>query len=282
MRRLCVIGNPVGHSLSPLMHNAALESLELLEEYSFEKLRVRANELADFVARAREEFAGMCVTMPHKQAIIPLLDILSKEAMLAGAVNTVSLAEGSVEGARMAVGHNTDGAGCVKALEAAGTRVNGRAAVLLGAGGAARAIGVSLALNGVRDLRILNRTPGAAGVVAAAIRKVSDVSVDSAGLDSIQEAMAEADILINATPAGMRGVRTKSLVPPGLIEQHMTVFDIVYEPRETKLLKDARRIGANAIPGTEMLLHQGALQFKIFTGKDAPIESMRATLEAHG
>ena len=282
MKRLCVIGDPVGHSLSPVMHGAALKHLGLEKEFNFKKEKVSPAKLADFIARVRKkEFTGVSVTMPHKQAIIPLLDILSKEATLSRAVNTVTLTEGSLEGSHMAVGHNTDGIGCIKALESAGVRVSGQIVVLLGAGGAARAIAVSLGLNGAAEIRILNRTPESAKDLAEAVRKISGTAVETSGLDSMEEALADADILINATPVGMKGVRKKSIVPADLIEQHMAVFDIVYEPMETKLLFEARKIGARAIPGTEMLLHQGALQFKLFTGRDAPLDVMRAALMAH-
>lgn len=282
MKRLCVIGEPVGHSLSPVMHNAALKHLRLQKEFVFEKVKVAPSELGAFMGKVREkEFTGVCVTMPHKQAIIPLLDILSKEATLSRAVNTVTLTDGSLEGSHMAVGHNTDGVGCVKALESAGVRVSGQIVTLLGAGGAASAIAISLGLNGAKEIRILNRTPKPAKDLAIAVRKISRAAVETKGLDSMKESLADADILINATPVGMKGVRKKSIVPSELIEQHMTVFDIVYEPMETKLLTEARKIGAKVIPGTEMLLHQGALQFKLFTGREAPLEVMRKALEKH-
>jgi shikimate dehydrogenase len=264
------------------MHNAAIKHLGLQKKFNFKKVKVTDEKLADFILKAREEkITGLSVTMPHKQAIIPLLDILSKEAMLAQAVNTVTLAEGSLAGSQMIVGHNTDGIGCVKALETAGVRVNGQTIVLLGAGGAAKAIAVSLGLNGVKELHILNRTPKSAGDIAETLRKISNASIEIAGIDSMGAALADADILINATPVGMKGVRNKTIVPAKLIEQHMVVFDIVYHPAETPLLKNARKIGAQTISGIEMLLHQGALQFKLFTGQEASIDIMRAALNKH-
>jgi shikimate dehydrogenase len=279
MKKLCVIGDPVSHSLSPVMHNAAIKHLGLQKKFNFTKKKVTIEGLANFILKAREE--KITVTMPHKQAIIPLLDILSKEAMLAQAVNTVTLAEGSLAGSQMIVGHNTDGIGCVKAIETAGVRVHGQTIVLLGAGGAAKAIAVSLGLNGVKELHILNRTPQAAKDIVETLRKISGAAVEVASIESMEEALADADILINATPVGMKGVRKKTIVPAKLIEQHMVVFDIVYHPAETPLLRDARKIGAQTISGTEMLLHQGALQFKLFTGHDAPLDVMRAALNKH-
>jgi shikimate dehydrogenase len=280
MKRLCVIGDPVGHSLSPLMHNAALEHLGLHKEFVFEKHKVSAQELAGFVKLVRQkEFVGLSVTMPHKNTIIPFLDELSLEAKIIGAVNTVTL-----NGCRL-VGHNTDGTGCVKALEAAKAPIKGQVVVVLGAGGAAGAIAVSLCMQGAKRLYILNRTLKKAKAVAELARKVSDTDIYAMDLDLIEEALAHADILINATTVGMKSSQKKTIVPMGSIKRKMTVMDIVYSPAQTTLIKDAKRVGAMTVLGTEMLLHQGALQFKLFTGKDAPIEVMRTALkknlEAH-
>jgi shikimate dehydrogenase len=276
MKRLCVIGDPVGHSLSPLMHNAALEHLGLREKFSFEKIKVPRNGLPDFMTKTgMKEFTGLSVTMPHKEAIIPFIDSLSEEAGLIRAVNTVTLKGDEL------IGHNTDGPGCIRALGAAGVTIKGRVVVVLGAGGAAKAIAVSLALEKAKKIFILNRNPTTAEDVAGTVRKISNIDVEAASLDSIEEALADADILINATPVGMSGTSPKTIVPRESIRRNMNVFDIVYEPIETQHLKDARRVGAKTIPGTEMLLHQGALQFKLFTGEDAPIDVMRAALKNH-
>ena len=274
MKRLCVIGDPVGHSMSPLLHNAALERLGLQNEFVFEKQKVSREGLADFIQRVRhKEFLGLSVTMPHKRSIIPLLDALSEEAELAQAVNTIIL-----DGERL-VGHNTDGAGCVNALEAAKVSITGQVIVLLGAGGAAGAIANSLALNGAKMLYILNRTLSKAKSLAQIARTASGSEVFALDLDLMEEVLTNADILINATSVGMKSTRKGTIVLPGLINRSMTVMDLVYEPVQTKLLKDARNAGAKTIPGTEMLLQQGALQFKLFTGKDAPIDAMRAALK---
>ena len=276
MKRLCVIGDPVGHSLSPLMINAAFERLGLHNEFVFEKHRVSAQGLADFVKLVRQkEFMGLSVTMPHKSSIIPLLDGLSKEAELAQAVNTVTWA-----GEKL-VGHNTDGAGCINALEAAKISINGQVIVVLGAGGAAGAIAISLCMNGAKRLYLLNRTLKKAKAIAEVVRKVSATDVYAMDLDLIKEALAYADILINATAVGMKGTQKKTIVPMNSIKRNMTVMDIVYEPAQTLLLKDAKRGGARTIFGIEMLLQQGALQFKLFTGKDASIDAMRAAIRKH-
>jgi len=273
MKRLCVIGDPVGHSLSPLLHKAALQRLGLQNEFVFEKQKVSKEGLVDFMQRVRQkEFFGLSVTMPHKRSIIPLLEDLSDEAELAQAVNTVIW-----DGERL-VGHNTDGAGCVNALEAAKVSITGQVIVLLGAGGAAGAIANSLALNGAKMLYILNRTLSKAKSVAQIAKTASGSEVFALDLDLMKEVLTNADLLINATTVGMKNVRKGTIVLPGLLNRSMTVMDLVYEPAQTKLLKDAKSAGARTISGTEMLLHQGALQFKLFTGKDAPIDAMRAAL----
>jgi shikimate dehydrogenase len=276
MKRLCVIGDPVGHSLSPLLHNAALERLGLHKEFVFEKQKISKEGLADFMARVRQkEFFGLSVTMPHKRSIIPLLDDLSDEAQLAQAVNTVIW-----DGERL-LGHNTDGEGCVKTLEAAKVPISGQVVVVLGAGGAAGAIVNSLAMAGTKMLYVLNRTLPKAKALAQIARTASGSEVFALDLDLMEEVLTNADLLINATNVGMLGVRKGTIVLPGLINRSMTVMDLVYEPVLTKLLKDAKSAGARTIPGTEMLLHQGALQFKLFTGKDASIDAMRAAIRKH-
>lgn len=275
MKRLCVIGDPVGHSLSPLMYNAAFEHAGLQKEFVFEKHKVSKDGLAQFMGLVRQkEFMGLGVTMPHKRSIIPLLDVLSNGAQLARSVNTVTWDGDSL------VGHNTDGAGCVQALEAAKVSIKGQVIVVLGAGGAASAIAVSLCSKGAKRLYILNRTLKKAKAIAEITRKASSSEVYAMDLDLIEEALTNAGILINATSVGMKGTQKKTIVPMCSIKRNMTVFDIVYEPAQTTLLKDAKRAGATTIPGIEMLLQQGALQFKLFTGKDAPIDAMRAAIRS--
>jgi shikimate dehydrogenase len=274
MKRLCVIGDPVGHSLSPLMHNAALEHLGLQKEFVFEKHKVSSVGLAEFVKLVRQkEFMGLAVTMPHKRSIIPLLDGISNEAKLAGAVNTVYWQN------ELLLGHNTDGVGCVNALEAAKATVNGKVIVVLGAGGAAGAIAMSLCLNNAKRLYILNRTLKKAKAIAEVARTVSGTDIYAMDLDLIEEALANANILINATSVGMKGSQKKTIVPMSSIKRDMTVMDLVYDPVQTPLINDAKRVRATTVLGTEMLLQQGALQFKLFAGKDAPIDAMRAAIK---
>jgi shikimate dehydrogenase len=263
MRKLCVIGDPVGHSLSPVMHNAALKALNL----DFEYISLKPESLKQVVEMVRKgDLEGVSVTMPYKESIVPFLDMLTPQADFIKTVNTIYK-----KGERV-VGHNTDGEGCIKALKEHNVNIRGKRVVLLGAGGAAKAIAFSLSKE-VDRILILNRTPSKAMSLALLIKG------SWGGLDQLEEALKDADILINATPVGMKGVEEgKTLVTSELIPPYLTVQDIVYSPRITKLLKEAQKAGAKIIDGLSMLLHQGAEQFEIFTGKKAPMEVMRNSI----
>ncbi|MFH1424328.1 MAG: shikimate dehydrogenase [archaeon] len=270
--KLCVIGDPVEHSLSPAMHNAALRELGL--EHTYEKIRVKPEELKKFIERIRSgEISGASITIPHKQSILPLMDGLSKEAELIGAVNTVQRKENKL------VGHNTDGIGCVNALEEAGVEVSGKSALILGAGGAARAIAFTLALSGAEALEIANRTPEKAEALARDVNEETGLEVAAGDLSNLGSKIRNVDILINTTSVGMKGTQEdKTLVKAVDMHPGLVVNDIVYTPRKTLLLKEAGKAGCKIVEGRGMLVHQGAEQFRIFTGKDAPVEVMREAL----
>ncbi len=277
MKRLYIIGDPVEHSLSPVMQNAALEELGLDNEFSYNRLRVPKDELEQFIQKVRTcEIAGASVTMPDKEHIIPLLDELTAEAELIQAVNTVFKKEGRI------IGHNTDGTGCVRAIGEYGVDISDKEIVLLGAGGAARAIAVSLALEGAGKLHILNRNIKKAEELARKINKVTDTVVIAGNLENITEVLKHANILINATSVGMKGdFEEQSLVPADIIRPGMVVNDIVYNPKKTRLLREAESAGAKIIDGIDMLMYQGAAQFEIFTGRDAPIDVMKSALSGY-
>jgi len=251
MKQLCIIGDPVEHSLSPRMHNAAIRELGLELEFTYKKENVIQEELAEFVERIRSgEIHGASVTIPHKQALLPLADKLTKEAEQMQAANTLFMKEGEL------VAHNTDASGFLRALEEAGFDPAGKKAVLLGAGGAARAIAHSLSC--AREIVIVNRTEEKAESLAS--------ELENARVGENEEC----DLLVNATP----------VCPVDEIKATV-VTDINYSPIRTKLLELAEKSGAKTILGTEMLLHQGAEQFELFTGRKAPVEVMRqALLEA--
>jgi len=264
---LGVIGHPIEHSLSPPMQRAALRELGL--DYHYDKFDVKPGELENFVSDARENFLGFNVTVPHKVEIIRFLDNLSKEAELIGAVNTVKFENGS------ATGFNTDGLGALRALEEAGQQANGKKVLILGAGGASRAISFQLAMEGA-EISIFDKISEKAGELAGDIQEKLNKEVVI--LDSSPEKLDEFDILINATPVGMSPNTDNSPLPGELLNPSLMVMDIVYNPLETKLLNEAKEAGCKTVNGTGMLVNQGAESLKIWLGVDAPVETMRNTL----
>lgn len=272
MKLFMLIGHPVKGSPSPAMHNAAFSHLGL--DHVYVGVDVPPAGLQDAIAGIRAlGIAGANVTIPHKTAVVPLLDELHETASLAGAVNTIKNSRGRL------IGYNTDGAGALRALETR-TRVGGKNVLLLGAGGAARAIAFSIADAGA-EITIANRTAARARSLAREIREKLGRDVRCATLreSELSAAARESDIIINATSVGMYPRSGSTLLTSDMIPGGAVVFDIVYKPLETKLLKEAKKAGATTIRGVEMLVHQGALSFEIWTGKKAPVELMRKTAE---
>lgn len=255
-----VIGNPVAHSLSPTMHNRAYRALGLDYVYlAFTTADI--NRAVDGIRGLN--IRGVSVTIPHKEAACQLVDELDQSARDCGAVNTI------VNDRGMLRGYNSDGAAALRAIEET-TPVKGKQAVLLGAGGAATAIAAALNGAGAR-LTILNRHPERAAALA------NRFNAATGGLDDITK-ISGADILINATPVGMWPETEASPVPAEALHRNLTVFDAVYNPRMTRLLCDAGAAGAKIVPGDKMLLYLAAAQFKLFTGREAPLEVMAAAL----
>lgn len=273
LKILGIIGDPVSHSLSPLMHNAALAHYRL--PYLYMPFPVKNEELPDFFASlARRRLTGFNVTIPHKQAVIPLMESLSREARLIGAVNTVI-----VKGKKR-IGRNTDGAGFIASLkEEARYDIERKHVILLGAGGAARAIAVALGLHGAREVLLINRTEKKAHDLAFELGKKFRQTIFSAcSLDNIDVTYwSLADLLINATSMGMKGIKLWPL-PLHKLSKKTIVSDIVYNPLETPLLRRARRLKLKIHPGWGMLLYQGALSFEMWTGRKAPVEIMKQVL----
>ncbi|MCH6566767.1 MAG: shikimate dehydrogenase [Nitrospinae bacterium] len=274
--RMLIIGHPLGHTLSPLMHNTAFQELGL--PYYYEAEDVPPEGLAEAVERFRAEgVVGLSVTIPHKEAILPFLDEVDEEVERLGAANTVVLVEGRF------VGTNTDGIGFMRSLkENGGYDPEGRSAVVLGAGGAARAVAAHLALSGADSVVIANRTLSRAERLATDLaRAVGRQCFEPLPLEATAtaEAIRQADCLINATSVGMAGDR-RLPVPAALIEPHLVVCDIVYRPLVTPLLEAALARGASIINGLGMLVYQGAEAFRRWTGQEMPIDIVRSTLEA--
>lgn len=276
MRNYAVIGDPVGHSRSPGMQNAAFEFHHLGSPYG--KYHVRPDELAEFVAFAKRELAGFNCTVPHKSAIIPYLDEVDPDALAASSVNTVTVGEGG----RLS-GTSTDGYGLEMALsENFGGSVKGAEICFIGCGGAAHATGFHLARRGAKAIRIANRTAEKAEELAAALQKAFPALTVETAAPSDNARLAHwfgrTDYLIQATSLGLRA-GDPAPFDLGLLhpELKLAVFDTIY--LDTPLLERAKAAGLPAAGGSAMLLYQGAKSFEIWTGLAAPIEAMRAGME---
>lgn len=270
--KICgLIGDPVAHTMSPVMHNAAFAKLGI--DYAYLPFRVKPEDLSRAVSGLRAlNVVGFNVTIPHKVTVMPLLDELDPLAEKIGAVNTVVNANGVLEG------YNTDASGFLQALVERGIQPSDKDIVLLGAGGAARAIAYILIQRNAR-LTILNRRQELdwAEAIAANIKKDigKDIAVFELLPDHLEKALANADILVNATSVGMSPQSEISLVPARLIRSGLVAVDIVYNPVRTKLLRDAAAAGAVIIEGLDMLVWQGALAFEKWTGRKAPFDLMK-------
>ncbi len=266
-----LIGDPVEHSLSPVMFNAAFRATGI--DAIYVAFKVKPEGLEDAARGIRQlGIAGVNVTTPHKSAVLLLLDEVSRQAREIEAVNTIHNVEGEL------VGYNTDGMGALKALESNVPNLSKKRIVIVGAGGAGRAIAHALA-GRCRSVTILNRTKEKATRVAERLRRKGfDVEARGLSPEELRESLSLSDVLIHATAVGM-GKPEESLIPKELLRSDLVVFDIVYHPLETKLLRDSKSVGAETINGIEMLIWQAAA-FEIWTRKKAPVDVMRkAVLE---
>jgi shikimate dehydrogenase len=268
--RVCgVIGDPIEHTLSPTIHNAAFNSLGL--DFVFLAFRVKAVDLENAICGMRGlGIHGLNVTMPHKSTVTAYLDKLDSAVKFLGSANTILNEDGKLSG------FNTDGVGALKALRENGVKLSEKKVLLLGAGGAAKAIAFALAKE-AGELVVLNRATEKAQELAERLTGTLGKKVvgGSFSPDAIAENLRDSDVLINATSVGMSPDVNQSIVPPQLLRSGLTVMDIVYNPVETKLAKDAKAAGANVVSGVEMLIYQGAASFEIWTGRAAPVEVMR-------
>ena len=268
-----IFGYPIGHSLSPLMHDMAfayhgLDAVYLPFAIHPAQLEVAVKSIAALPIH------GVNVTIPHKQAVMAWLDEVSPEAHMIGAVNTIHLRGGRLHG------YNTDGIGFLRSLDEAGGQVEDRTVMLLGAGGAARAIAVQLCLSSIRRLYLANRTPTRAEGLAAFLKQnfpYADISVITMGESSLATHLPYTDIVVNATSIGMHAHDPMILPSTELGPRHL-VCDIVYRPLHTLLLRAAQRQGARTVDGLGMLLHQGAQAFEIWTAHTFPTTLIRERL----
>ena len=265
-----LIGHPVEHSFSPPMHNAAFEKLGM--DYAYVAFDVEPQNLKSAIDGAKSlGIRGLNVTIPHKIEVMQYLDEIDEVAGLIGAVNTIDFKDMK--------GYNTDGIGAVRAIEEV-TSIKDKNVVIAGAGGASRAISFYIAKYGASRLTILNRNVEKAQKLASDVSNsglIGDVKADS--ISEIASLLDDADILINTTPVGMHpNVNDEPIASASDMHEGLVVFDAVYNPNETGLLKEAVKAGAEPIFGIKMLLYQGAESFRIWTGADAPVDAMEDAL----
>ena len=265
-----LIGHPVEHSFSPPMHNAAFDALNM--DYAYVAFDVNPNDLKSAIEGAESlNIKGFNVTIPHKVDVMQYLDELDEVARLIGAVNTIDF--------KNLKGYNTDGIGAVKAIEEV-TSIKNKNVVVAGAGGASRAISFYIVKYGAESLTILNRNEAKAESLASDVSDsglIGEVASDS--INAIGNYMESADVLIDATPLGMHpNINDEPIVKADMMDEDLVVFDAVYNPNETVLIKEAIKANAKPVYGIKMLLYQGAESFKIWTGKTAPVDVMEKAL----
>ncbi|WP_296810358.1 shikimate dehydrogenase [uncultured Methanobrevibacter sp.] len=265
-----LIGHPVEHSFSPPMHNAAFDALNM--DYAYVAFDVNPNDLKSAIEGAESlNIKGFNVTIPHKVDVMQYLDELDEVARLIGAVNTIDF--------KNLKGYNTDGIGAVKAIEEV-TSIKNKNVIVAGAGGASRAISFYIAKYGAESLTILNRNEAKAESLASDVSDsglIGEVAYDS--INAIGNYMEGADVLIDTTPLGMHpNISDEPIVKADMMDEDLVVFDAVYNPNETVLIKEVIKANAKPVYGIKMLLYQGAESFKIWTGKTAPIDVMEKAL----
>ncbi len=271
-RNLGVIGDPIIHSLSPVMQNCAISELGL--DYVYIAMQVKCDALASAVRGLRDlNFRGFNVTIPHKTNIIPLLDEVDEDARAIGAVNTVVNSEGRL------LGYNTDVCGFVGALKHHGFSIDGKHVVLMGAGGAARAVVWGLIKNHAAEITIGVRNPRKALALVEYFRKYMDIQLFDWNAPEFSEKLLSADLLVNSTPLGM--YPNLAAMPPVAWEQlnpAAFVYDIIYTPAQTRFLQQAAAGGHPTLNGEEMLVGQGAASFQLWTSKIANQDTMLSAL----
>lgn len=274
-RMLCLIGSPVGHSGSPAMYNYSFRKLGI--DYAYLAYDIKEEETAEAVKALRLlNVRGFNITMPCKTAALACCDELSKAAELIGAVNTVINENGRL------IGHNTDGLGWVRNCRENGFEIKGKKMTIAGSGGAATAIEITCALEGIREMSIFALKDSFFANAEATVEKIRahvpgcTVNLyDLADKETFYKEIGSSDIFTNATRVGMKPMDDQSLVEDtGMFRKDLVVSDVVYNPRTTKLLADAKAAGCRTIPGIGMLLWQGAEAFKLYTGQEMPAKEV--------
>ena len=274
--RLGILGYPLGHSMSPIIQQAALDHLGI--DALYEAWPVPPEGLAEKVRELRSsDVLGANVTVPHKEAIVPLLDSMNEWAETVGAVNTIVNRDGKLRG------YNTDSYGFVQGLKEASFDASGASVLIIGAGGAARGVALALANMDVRAIAIANRTLERAQRLADEIGvMVPHLRVLSLNDDALRAEALRSDLIVNCTSLGMWHSPQEAITPLRAehIPQEALAYDLVYNPPETPFILEAKRAGARTMGGLTMLVHQGVASLKLWTGRDAPVEVMMKAAES--
>ncbi len=277
--QLCgLLGNPVEHSLSPAIHNAAFQELGLNFAYLAFPVENQDLEHAIRGIRAIGHIRGFSVTIPHKVSIMPFLDSIETTAQHIGSVNTILKENGNL------IGSNTDATGALQALRLGGVHLEGQRVVMIGSGGAARAIAFGLCVEGkIQNLTLLGIDDKERTALARDLRNKTETPITDYPLNhsTLSTALSSSQLMIHCTPIGMHPNIEQSCVPQTLLHPGLTVMDIVYNPLNTQLLKDAQAAGCHTIQGLDMFLHQAVGQFELWTGESAPVDTMRNILTTH-
>lgn len=289
-RILGVIGDPIEHTFSPAMHNAGLDALNL--NYIYLPFHVKQDRLKECIEGAKSlGIQGLNVTIPHKTNVMKHLDDIDQVASMIGAVNTIQFIydednESSNQNNEINVttkGFNTDGYGCVRAIQEK-TSINDKKVTITGAGGAARAIAFQMANSGISELSILNRNALKAQALADDLKNNLetigiDINVNAYDLENLKKELSDSDIFIDTTPIGMYpNVDDKPIASADMLHEDLLVNDIVYTPMETSLLKEAKLANAEIVYGYKMLLYQGIRSFEIWLNQEAPVDVMEKAL----
>jgi shikimate dehydrogenase len=271
-----LLGFPAHHSMGPAIHNTAFEELKL--PFVYVAHDVAPADLAAAIAGTRAlGYRGLSITMPHKVAALDFVDEVDATARAIGCINTVVNDHGRL------LGYNSDGQGALDALARAGIAISSRRVLVLGSGGAARAVAMTVALHGrPAELEILGVVEDELAHLGRDIGEKSAIQPRTQRLDdtTLAAAVERAEVLLHCTPVGMTPEKERTLVPRNLLRPELAVFDAVYNPRRTLLLKEAAALGCRVVEGMEMFLGQAMVQFELWTGQPAPAEAMRQVIEA--
>lgn len=269
-----IFGYPLGHTVSPTIQNCALDYYGLKSIYfAFERPSARFRYLMSHLNSILLD--GFNVTVPYKETVIQYLDCLSPEAKILGAVNTVK------KQANKWIGYNTDLYGFLKGMKEVGFSPKNKRAVVLGAGGSARSVVFGLASSGIRNLAIFNRTPNRAKQLVNQFKKKfpkTQFSFHPINRRQLKEVLSSSDLLVNATKIGLKSSDSSLVSRSVFPKKKILVYDLIYKPKQTKLLKLASRLGHQTVNGEAMLLYQGARAFELWTGRKAPVHEMRKAL----